>query len=186
MPRPPAHLPMTDEEIESYNSELAVNSRLYNKDASAMEKAGIIVETIGASLAETPKKISLSDVDMVKVITKKYIDSCSRTGLIPSITGLARSLGYNRRSLYKYISEHPRDESSQFLQMAADAFAEMLSNSSLQGGNHPIVGIFLLKCLYGYRDNQPIEQEITDSHEPPATAEEIRKKYEYLLSEEFT
>ena len=181
MPRKPKLPPMTDEEMDNMNLEV-VQSQLYNRDVSPSVKVSAIVNTIGESLKDAPERIWLDDSDAVKEICRRYIDSCYRTGSIPSKTGLARALGHSRRSLTYWCAEHPESKSAQFLQMAFDAFSEMLSNSSLSGGCQPIVGIFLLKALYGVRENETEPEVRYDPFANHRSAEEIAAQYGDILT----
>ena len=179
MPRKPKLPPMTDQEMDNMNLEV-VQSQLYNRDVSPSVKVSAIVNTIGESLKDAPERIWLDNTEAVKEICRRYIDSCCRTGSIPSKTGLARALGHSRQSLRYWCAENPNTKSAQFLQMAFDAFSEMLSSSSLSGGCQPIVGIFLLKALYGVRENEPEPDIRSDPLGPHLSAEEIAAKYALL------
>ena len=66
-------------------------------------------------------------------------------------------MGLTRSGVDWYIHHHSEDPSAEYLSMVFDSYAEALSASSLAGATHPIVGIFLLKSVSGYRDTVSIE-----------------------------
>ena len=110
--------------------------------------------------------------------------SCDRTGIIPSKIGLARAMGITRAAADSYIRNHPESDTARFLLLMFDGFAEMLSMSSLSGSIHPICAIFLQKALYGFRDNEQID-EPAEPKEVELTPEEIAAKYSDWLPEEY-
>ena len=173
----------TDSEMDESNA-LIVQNHLYGKDLDASEKVSAIVSAISENLIDIPKQIRLSDTEQVKSVTKRYLRSCYRTGVIPSKTGLARACGCTRNGLDKFVREHPGHATSEYLQICFEAFAEMLSMSSLTGGNHAIVGIFLLKAMYGFKDNLPLSEPLIDSPlGVPKPTEELIEKYMNMIDD---
>jgi len=170
---------MTVEQMDAMNYEILDNSRLYSKDTDNSEKVSMSVNAITQQLIDAPmKKISLNDYNTVRAVTVEYMKSCSRTGIIPSKTGLSRALGITRAAADAFIKRNPGSDTARFLSMAFDAFAEMLSANSLAGSVHPIVSIFLQKALYGYRDNEPLT--IAEEPEERVNIDGIMERWKFL------
>ena len=184
MGKSPKNEIMTAQQMDEMNLEILNNNRLYDKDISNSEKISVTVGEISKQLMDAGKrKISLRDSETVRAVTEEYLKSCMRSGLIPSKMGLARALGVTRASVDSFIKRNPNSETAQFLQLAYDAFAEMLSINSLSGSVHPIVSIFLQKALYGFRENTE-QPEYSEPPEELPTPEEIAERYAYLLQVE--
>ena len=184
MGRPAKNEIMNPAEMDDMNLEILNHSRLYDKDTSNSEKIAVTVDTITDQLLKAPKRIELGDVETVRGVTVEYLRSCSRVGLIPSKIGLARSLGCTRAAVDKYIQAHPDSPTADFLGLAFDAFGEMLTTNSLNGCVHPIVSIFLSKCLYHYVEQKSDEEQIAQNPLGPLmSAEQIEALYRDLPAE---
>ena len=175
--RAPAHEVLSDEEMDKMNSLIIMDNNLYDKSADSGPQVVSIIQDITSNLAEPPKKIRLSDLTSVVTITKRYVSSCLRSGVIPSKSGLSRSLGFSRAGLNKFMAKNPESESTEYLQMVFDAFAEVLEMAALTGKTQPILSIFILKAVYNYSE-QPEEIDVPyDPLDPKLTVEEILSKY---------
>ena len=116
---------------------------------------------INASIEEcakyaTSEKVSLNDIEAVRERSILYIRACEETGVYPSSTGLARALGYTRRSLAYWREQHPESDTGQWLEMMSDTFADVLNQSALNNCCNAIVSIFLSKALYGYKETSEL------------------------------
>lgn len=168
----------TYSEIMEQETENKKGNRLYighNGDiASAI--TGLYLETLKE--AATSEFVSLSDTAAIKLRTLAYVQACETAGTFPSVQGLAGSLGYSRQQLYECMNSGTPKETSKWLQMCRDAFSEILTQCSLKGACHPIVGIFIQKSQYQWREQAEIV--ITQSPGGPlgegVEAAELQKK----------
>ena len=145
---------MTPDEMRIAESR---GGRLYSQTADHGMVVSAIVSNLAAELANLPQKIDLRDTEKVKDVIVAYTDACARAGTMPNKTGACRAMGLTRSGVDWYIHHHSEDPSAEYLSMVFDSYAEALSASSLAGATHPIVGIFLLKSVSGYRDTVSIE-----------------------------
>lgn len=131
------------------------------------------------------ERIKLEDTESVKKLTEQYLQACITTATLPKLSGLAHCLGYTRDGLYWFMRNKKDHPSGQFLNAFRDVCADAMADSSTKGVIHPIVGIFLLKALYGLRDNVTVETVPADSNSYESmTASEIVKRYGSLLEQE--
>lgn len=131
--------------------------RLYSQTADHGLVVSEIVSNLAAELAEMPQKINLKDLEMVRKVAVSYTAACAENGTIANKTGLCRAMGISRQAVDWFMKHNPGEPSAEYLTMVFDAFAEALSAASLAGATHPIVSIFLLKAISGYRDTVSIE-----------------------------
>lgn len=131
--------------------------RLYSQTADHGLVVSEIVSNLAEELAKKPQKINLKDADMIESIAIAYTDACAKAGTMPNKTGLCRAMGVTRQGVDWFISHNPGEPSAELLQMIFDSYAEALSAASLAGAVHPIVSIFLLKAISGYRDTVSLE-----------------------------
>lgn len=187
MPRPSAQNVMTDEQMDEMNS-IVVQNRLYDRETKPSDKVSIIIESVGTTINDIPTKVRLQDTDSIKKICWRYICSCQRKGVIPTKIGFARALGHSRQSLDYWCASHSESESAQFLQVAFDAFGEILASSALAGGCNEIVAMFLMKSLYHIRENDEVPEVRSSPLGEPIDEDELEarilaKYYEYLPEE---
>ncbi len=174
------------ESMQAMAERTVLTSRLYSRDTDAGEKIAAIVGRLAAELALGPKKIDLRDYELVQQVCIAYAESCARAGAIPSKIGLARAMGISRNSLDYFLSHHREEPSAEYLALVLDSFAEALNAASLSNSCHPIVGIFLSKALYGYRDDQKEPEPLDNTPDPLGESideQTIRDKYADLLDE---
>lgn len=145
-------------------------------------KITAMVNRVGGELRAVSKKthsVSLSDISSVKQITLDYFKACEKAGTVPSMSGLSRALGHSRQSLYNAINRKSPAEAAAWLELCKDAIAEMLETSSMNNTVNSIVGIFLLKSSFGYREGVEIFTNKQDDYGPlgpPPTVEEIKAR----------
>lgn len=148
-----------DEMIETGRQQRQ-SSKLY-KAQSAEFSEHRISELIGKTtkeLGEVAKTepISLSDTEKVRERTLLYLRACQEAAVLPSIAGLARSMGLARRSLYHCIENRSPAATADWLEICRDAFSDVLSDTALRNDCNSIVAIFLQKALYGLRESVEI------------------------------
>lgn len=159
--RKPANPPMPFPEIVK-DLEERKPSRLYKADNAEFQDQRISeIVRLGAEelalIADGKSAVSLSDTKALQVHTITYLKACEETSTIPTMSGLARSLGYSAEALNKHMREHHGSKSAEWLQIVHDAFADQLAAAALQGSVQPVVAIFTLKARSGWRDTLTIE-----------------------------
>lgn len=171
---------MTDEQMDAQNLLTASRSYLYSKDIDSGDKIGIIISSLTKEIEEVGEKTNLSNTAQVRENSIRYLKSCQRTGSIPSKIGLARALGMSKYGITRFMKLHPEHSTTQFLEILFDAFAEALSQASLNGSVHPIVAIFLQKALYDMRENTTIVEPKNDPLGEASDSETLAQKYAEL------
>ena len=164
-------------EMDESNLTVAPYSKIYAKDTDTGEKIGSIVHSITNDLANVGKRINFQDTEMVRDTAFRYLQSCERTGVLPSKVGLARACGVTHQGMDKFIVNHAGHPSAELLLMLYDAFVECLSQASLSGSVQPIVSIFLQKALYGIRDTDPVVKPIDKPLGEAQDTKDVMKKY---------
>ena len=177
---------MTEDMETSKERGLSVTkgNSIYKKESGEYqeEKLRELVAAETAKLVEvtTKEKVSLEDIENVKIRTIAYLRACEETGTFPSNLGLARSLGYSDRALRNWRNQKPTSETAQWLEMFNDLCADVLNQSALKNNANSIVSIFLNKAMYGFREtNELILTPNKPGYEEEAaySAEDIRKRY---------
>ena len=110
----------------------------------------------------------------------RYIESCKRAGVVPTILGLSAALGYSRKTVWQYITQHPESRSAQYLDAIRSAFAAVLAQLGLSRNCSEAVSIFLLKNSgQGLVDRAEVD--ISAKAESPLgeriSTEELKRKY---------
>lgn len=171
---------MTLQQMDVMNQEFG-NSRLYDKSSGNAEKVAEAVSAITKQIMAAPQeRIRLSDANAVKATAFQYLASCQKIGICPSKIGLARAFGLTRRSLDTFAIRNPESETGIFLSMLFDAFAEILTLTTMTGATREIFGIFLLKAVYSFRDAADIESPAAYDPERKPSADEIVDKWKDL------
>ena len=161
-----------------------VGNKLLEREQMAdfnSEQISNMVNRVGGELRAVPKNpVSLSDISSVKQITLDYFTACEKAGTIPSMSGLARALGHSRQNLYNCVNRQSPKDAAAWFELCKDAISEMLETSSMTNTINSIVGIFLLKASYGYREGAEIFISKQNNYGPfgaGLTAEELAAKY---------
>lgn len=119
-------------------------------------KALVAAKTEELADVATKEKVSLENVSDVQKRTIVYLRACEETGTFPSMLGLARALGYSRRSLSLWIQKKGNTPTGQWLEMFSDTCADVLTQSALKNNANSIVSIFLSKSMYGLRETDEL------------------------------
>ena len=119
--------------------------------------------------AEVRERISLQDTDSVKAQTMLYIRSCQISGVLPTIAGIALSLGVSPVSLSNFMRNYPDTETTKWLKTVKEHFGTLLAQAALDNAVAGIPAIFTLKANYGWRDDPEPEAQNNDGQEelPP-------------------
>ena len=178
--RKPNNPPMTDDELEEMELDRAENKLNVNLKPIMNSTAAQIQDGLSGSIEKT----SLDDLLTVKKIALAYMDKCRQCGTLPNVTGLSRALGHTRSSIYKHCERNPHSEVTHFLELARDAFSELLDTAGLTNSANPVMCMFLLKCQYSYQDNSALHVKMIPPDNPlgvPETLAQIeQRRREYI------
>lgn len=132
----------------------------------------------------TSEHIALSDVKELQKRSLIYIKACQENAVFPSMSGLARSIGYSRRELENWRTKHKGTETSKWLDSFADACAETLHQAALTKHTSEITTIFLSKALYGMTETQNVilSQGYNDS-DGEIDVKALEEEYKHYLIE---
>lgn len=174
----------TVEEMTAQMQEAKQGNRLYNQVSAELKNqqfAAALDQQIEL-LAGVRKdgKIDLDNLAAVEATATRYIESCKRAGVVPTILGLSAALGYSRKTVWQYITQHPESRTAQYLDALRSAFAAVLAQLGLTRNTSEAVSIFLLKNSgQGLVDRAEID--LAARQESPlgekADPEALRRKY---------
>lgn len=174
--------------MDKYNLEVKNRSTLYAKDVDNAEKIGNIVGSGADAIAEAAKmvltdenKIHLTNTKQVVEVAERYLRSCERVGKIPSKAGLAVAFGIGNKAAFdNFISRQPEHKTSIFLNILFEEFADINIQAGQSGSCHPIFAMYILKALYGVRENEPIQKAAESPLGSITDMDELMKKYEEI------
>lgn len=156
---------MTRDEMIELGMKKRTESRIYKGEAMQLNDNAIST-IVNRGLAEIinadRQKIDMSDSEMVKTVSKAYIQACADTATLPSIAGLARAMGVNRHTLYHWMKQK-NTETGRWLLMCQDLFSDLLADGALKNNINPIVSIFLQKAQFGLHENAPYVIRLQDN-----------------------
>lgn len=161
-------------------------SHLYKAETSALNEESIsdVVSRAADELtavAEGRQRISLTDTPTLKAISLQYVKACAAAGTLPTMTGLARSLGCTLRATEDFRARNPNTESGKWLQMFHDTCSECLETSAMRGAVNTIMAIFISKARYGLKEGNELVIKANDPLGAKVSPEEIASRYDYLL-----
>ena len=133
-------------------------------------------------LASLPA-VSTKDAEQVRNRTVEYFTICAEEDMKPSITGLAVSLGIDRRRLWE-IREGVKGgngEVADVLKKATALLDLQMVNYMQNGKINPVAGIFMMKNHFGYKDEQEVVIGPKDPLGEAPDVEALRRKYEESL-----
>ena len=175
---------LTPSEMDMMNRDLVIDNHLYDVGGSRAGTISEIVSVIGSDVIKERAKIDLRDTAEVKRIAAQYIESCQRVPVLPSKSGLCRSLGYSRQGLWLFMRDNGNHPTTDFLERLFDGFSETYDIAAMGGTIHPVYAIFTQKAQYGLVDNPPQEElPAADPLGSPRTPEEIEALYRDLPDE---
>lgn len=176
------------EEMTAQMQEARQNNRMYKaqyNEVAAELKAQQFDAIIGQQLellagVRKDGKIDLDNLAAVEATATRYIESCKRAGVVPTILGLSAALGYSRKTVWQYITQHPESRTAQYLDALRSAFAAVLAQLGLSRNCSEAVSIFLLKNS-GQGLTDKTELDISAHQESPLgekiSTEELKRKY---------
>ena len=127
--------------------------------------------------------MDFNDVAAVQRRTYEYMEVCKDAGMFPTVMGLSAALGYSRRGLNKYLTEHD-NSTTHFLESVKDIFADIMSNAALFRNADAATTIFILKNCAGFVDKieiAPVQPNPLGDEPDP---DEIAAKYVSMLPPE--
>lgn len=127
--------------------------------------------------------ISLSDITELKTRSLIYLKACEENAVFPSMSGLARCLGYSRQELDNWRTKHPGTETARWLNSFADVCAEVLHQAALTKNASEITTIFLSKSLYGMTETSHLVLEQGQEIKPEIDTDTLRAEYEAYARE---
>lgn len=130
-------------------------------------------------------RVNLSDTPQVQERTFMYLEACSLSSCFPSVMGLSSALGCSRQNLHRWLLSHPEHPTTDFINMAKDLMADVLTNASLYNNANAVQVIFQLKNHYEHADRveiAPVVQNMPLDND--YSVEEIRRRYLDVITEE--
>lgn len=122
------------------------------------------------------EKVDFSNLQMVQDRAFAYMEACEKAGVFPSVMGLAtHAFGVSRQALNQYLLTH-NNETTDFIALVKDTFADILTNASLYNNANPVMTIFQLKNSHSFVDKleiAPVQAERVDTYDP----DDIRRRY---------
>lgn len=161
---------------------------LYPKERNEVVES-TISKLVGMSFEQmgnlaTSENISLSDITEVKKRSLIFLKACEENSVFPSLSGLARCLGYSRRELEYWRSNHPNSETAKWLDSFVDVCAEILHQAALTKSTSEITTIFLSKALYGMTETSRLElSQVQGTIKPEIDTDALRAEYEQYARE---
>ena len=129
-------------------------------------------------------QIDTNDAEAVKTRLTEYFGLCVQYEVKPSFAGMACALGVDRRTLWTWctggVKSKPR-EVIDTLKKAQDMLNQMLENWMQNGQVNPVVGIFLGKNNFGYRDQTEVVVTPNQVNADVPTQAEIEARYRDAL-----
>lgn len=109
-------------------------SRNIGTESSCGDRLREILDGTLNDVAELAKgeRVSLEDVEAVKVRTMVYLRACKETLTFPTSLGLARSLGYSDRALRHWRNTRPDTPTGAWLEMFNDTCSDIIGQVSLK------------------------------------------------------
>lgn len=171
--------PTLDEMVTDCEEQKAGN-RFYKAQSGeySKQKLSALVARTASELAGAAEReqVRLDDIDAVKRQATLYLSACEKAGAFPSVSGLARALGFTRRVLYNEIDK--QTPVGKYLEVLRDAFSDVLAEASLFNNCNSIVAIFLQKALYGLHETVRIEAVAPPVLGDGANPQELLSRYQ--------
>lgn len=172
-PQKRGHPPWTEEQKQA-RRELMAQKR--GTPASAATSVSTYLKRARESLGLPP--IDITDPEQVAQRINDYFDDCEATDRQPNLAGLSNWLGVSRATLQRWRrGDFSKDQRSAVIQRAVSIIEETLVSQVQEEKKNPASGIFLLKAMFQYREQQDIVITTRDGSEDDLTLEEIQRRY---------
>lgn len=130
--------------------------------------------------------IDISDEKQVEARLQWYFNSCIEDDVKPTVTGMCRSLGIDKKTFYLWgQGEYRQGTHYPIIKRAYEMMEEMWETWMLNGKVNPVVGIFLGKNHFGYADKQDIVVTPNNPLGAMGSESEIQQRYIESVAEEF-
>jgi len=119
--------------------------------------------------------IDYTNVQQLSNRAQQYFEICVEDDMKPDVVGLALSFGVDKQTVRDWM----REESDRaFFLKRVHALIEHQMVGNMQNGKlNPVVGIFLSKNHFGYKDNQDINLTPVNPFGQHQSREEIERRY---------
>ena len=182
-------VPEMAEDIRAERVAMQENSmsrdRYKGLSSDADMRLSVMIKNRADALRNAPRvKVNFQNIEDVKQRTYDYLDACAIASTYPTIIGLAvHGFGVSKQAVYNHMSSYPDSPTTAFLRMISDFLADILINDALRRKCDCVSSIFVLKNLYGFRDNAELPVPDVVDNEEKATAQEYLRKYGDILKE---
>ena len=178
---------MTPAEMVEMGRQKRNTSRIYKAESAQVNNEAISKSVMQGymELANAGAyKIDLNNTDMVKEISLNYIKACAESSSFPSIAGLARAMGCDRRTLYNWM-QRKDSKTSEWLMICHDLFSDILSEAALKNNCNGIMAIFLQKAQYGLSEteNVSIQMSQAPSDDYDYVPDNYKDRYRNMIGE---
>ena len=122
--------------------------------------------------------INIADPEQVKERIMMYLDFCQVNDSPPNLIGLGNWLGVDRKTIRKWMRGESRaDTHFAIIDRAMAIIEESLVSQVQQESKNPASGIFLLKSMFGYKEQQDFVIRQDTQNDAELSADEIRQRY---------
>lgn len=165
------------------------DNKLYRRkeypEIAAEVKAQVITDAVSEQRQNLKKawkngRVKLNDADQVKEAIDEYMRACEMSATVPSLLGLAASMGLSRQRIYAYVQAHPDEETATAIDSFRSAAGAILAQGSLLRTLDAPTSIFLLK---NSGQNLADKQELDVSAKPYTSTNPDIQRYEIYLTE---
>lgn len=176
-------VPEMAQELSVERDRNGYSKRLY-KAASDEHKSEILQQDIlnrvsSLQAMEERGRVNFSDTAEVKRRTYDYFTACAAASVYPSVMGLAvHGYGVSRQALNQYLLRN-NNETTEFIRIAKDIMADILTNASLYNNANAVQALFQLKNHFGHADRVEIEA-IPAEASNHISYEDLERKYAEL------
>lgn len=177
------------EQLKRHKEGRSSKSRLYPEvsnelKAKALDTA-IAQQQEFLSKVDKCGRIDLNDLEAVKKACSDYLESCRRSGVLPSMTALSPSMGFSRQAVYAFIRNGNTD-SARYLDTVRSAIAAVVEQAGLNRSASEPLAIFILKNSVDMADKVDISASAApiDNGNIELTAEEIARRYGVEIGED--
>ena len=159
-------------------SKAKIYNEIANENKMGQVTQSVSSKTLSFKQAINAPKVDLSNTAEVQERCFMYLEACSIAACFPSVMGLSGALGCSRQNLNRWLLSHPGHPTTDFVNMAKDVMADILTNASLYNNANAVAVIFQLKNHFEHADRVEISPVVhnqfdSDNYNP----EDIRRRY---------
>lgn len=172
---PPARTPLSMDTTPRGSGSGAYGNTTPDK---AVQIGNIITSGIDELKKATLKpRVLKGDYDEIMKRTFEYMERKAYEQRLPSMEGLAVSLGISRRALMQWRDDTRDPRVHDFLTAVTEQFSAMWTESTQSGLVNPVAWIFYAKNHYGYVDKQEVDVKARAQAEEIQDEDTIRKRW---------